>query len=99
VARFGGQPVEMAGMPQPPAGAQRLEIGVRPEFVRFDTSGVAVRVARVRDSGRQRIVDTEAHGTIIRLLVPEGAPLPAGDTFVRFDPRFTQLYADGWLAS
>ncbi len=99
VVRFAGQAIEMAAAPKPPAGAQRLEIGVRPEFVRFDTNGIAVKVARVRDSGRQRIVDAEAHGTIVRLLVPEGMPIPTGDTCVRFDPRFTQLYADGWIAS
>jgi glycerol transport system ATP-binding protein len=98
VARFGGHAIEMTSTPKPPAGAQRLEIGVRPEFVRFDASGIAVHVARVRDSGRQRIVETEAHGSTIRLLVAEGVPIPQGDAFVRFDPRFTQLYADGWIA-
>ena len=36
----------------------RLEIGVRPEFVSFDTDGVPVDVIKVADAGRYRIVDT-----------------------------------------
>ena len=99
VVRFAGQPVELATTPQPPAAATRLEIGVRPEFVHFDSRGVAVRVARVRDSGRYRIVETERDAVTIRLLVAEGEPLPSGSAFLRFDPKFTQLYADGWIAS
>jgi glycerol transport system ATP-binding protein len=97
VARFAGHPIEFAAVPKPPAAATRLEIGVRPEFVRFATDGIQVRVVRVRDNGRYRIVETERDGVTIRLLVGEGTPLPADSAFVRFDPRFTQLYADGWM--
>jgi hypothetical protein len=32
----------------------------------------------------------------IKLLVGEGEQVPAERAFVRFDPAFTQLYADGW---
>jgi glycerol transport system ATP-binding protein len=99
VARFGNRPVDLASKPKPPAAAKRLEIGVRPEFVRFDDNGIPVRVVRVRDSGRYRIVETEAEGTTIRLLVAEGQLMPRGDAYLRFDPKFTQLYADGWIAS
>jgi glycerol transport system ATP-binding protein len=99
VVRFDGHPVPLATTPRPPAAATRLEIGVRPEFVRFDRDGIPVQVTRVRDSGRYRIVDTEHGQVTIRLLVAEGAPLPSGGAFLRFDPKFTQLYADGWIAS
>jgi glycerol transport system ATP-binding protein len=99
VARFGGHAVELAAAPKPPADAKRLEIGVRPEFVRFDSIGIPARVARVRDSGRYRIVETESENVTIRLLVAEGAPLPSGSAHLRFDPKFTQLYADGWIAA
>ena len=72
---------------------------MRPEFVRFDTDGIPVRVVRVRDSGRYRIVETEAESVTIRLLVGEGQQLPRNAAHLRFDPKFTQLYADGWIAS
>ncbi len=96
-ARFLGHPVELASPPPaPPAGA-RLEVGVRPEFVRFAGSGIPVRVERISDTGRQRIVETRSGEVVIRLLVDEGQPIPSGDAFLRFDPERTQLYADGWI--
>jgi glycerol transport system ATP-binding protein len=99
VVRFAGHAVELATVPKPSPAAQRLEIGVRPEFVRFDSDGIAVRVVRVRDNGRYRIVETERDAVTIRLLVAEGEALPSDSAFLRFDPKFTQLYADGWIAS
>jgi glycerol transport system ATP-binding protein len=99
VARFAGHAVELGAPPKPPASAQRLEIGVRPEFVRFASDGIQVRIARVRDSGRYRIVETERDGATIRLLVGEGQQIPHDTAHLRFDPKFTQLYADGWIAS
>jgi glycerol transport system ATP-binding protein len=99
IARFGGHAVELASVPKPPESGKRLELGVRPEFVRFDTDGIPVRVVRVRDSGRYRIVETEAESVTIRLLVGEGQQLPRNAAHLRFDPKFTQLYADGWIAS
>ena len=99
VARFAGHPVALASAAKPPASAKRLELGVRPEFVRFDTDGIPVKVARVRDGGRYRIVETECDAVTIRLLVGEGQQLPRSTAHLRFDPQFTQLYADGWIAS
>jgi glycerol transport system ATP-binding protein len=106
VARFAGHVVEIAApLKAPPAGA-RLEIGVRPEFVKFAQDGIPVRILKVADSGRYRIVDTTADAeaasttttTIIKLLVAEGTPLPSEHAFLRFDPAYTQLYVDGWIA-
>jgi glycerol transport system ATP-binding protein len=99
VPRFAGIPVEVASPPKaPPAGA-RLEIGVRPEFVRFGADGIPVRVLRVRDSGRYRIVETQHEATTIKLLVGEGKDLPSETGHLQFDRAHTQLYADGWIAS
>ena len=56
-----------------------------------------MRIVKVSDTGRHRIVETR-HGDVpIRLLVPEGAPLTEEDAHVRFDPAHTQVYADGWM--
>ena len=104
-ARFAGYPVELAGKPKPPPAGARLEIGVRPEFVHIGANGgIPVRIVRVMDNGRYRIVETEhatseTGSTTIRLLVAETASLPAGTAHLRFDPKRTQLYADGWIAS
>jgi len=98
VARFAGQPVRTANsVARAPAGA-RTELGVRPEFVRFASAGIPVRVAAVSDAGRHQIVETRHGDTVIRLLVDEAEPVPADSAHVGFDAAFTQLYVDGWLA-
>jgi glycerol transport system ATP-binding protein len=79
----------------------RLEIGIRPEFIKFNgvESGPAipVEVTKVADAGRFRIVETRAKEHRIRLLVPEGDPIPSGAAQIKFDPKHTHLYRDGWL--
>jgi glycerol transport system ATP-binding protein len=96
VARFAGRPVPTANGAGASAG--RAEIGVRPEFVRFSADGVPVRVVRVADAGRHRIVETRHGESVIRLLLGERAEVPAESAHVSFDPAFTNLYVDGWLA-
>jgi glycerol transport system ATP-binding protein len=100
VARFAGQPVGVIPpRAAPPAGA-RLELGVRPEFVHLAGEGVPVQVAKVSDAGRHRVVETRHDcGTLIRLLLDEGRPVPEGRVFLRFDPASTQLFADGWTTA
>ena len=78
-----------------PAGA-RIEVGVRPEFVSFADAGLPVTIGKVADAGRYRIVETRHEAHTIRLLVGEGAPVPAERGFLHFDPAHTHLYADGW---
>ncbi len=95
-AVFAGNAVTVAN---PVARAEgRLEIGVRPEFVSFGSDGIPATVTGVADAGRYRIVDTQAAGFRIRVLVDEGAALPSGTTHLVFDPIQTRLYRDGWLA-
>ena len=76
----------------------RVEIGVRPEFVRFSAAGIPVHVVRVSDIGRHKIVETRHGGTAIRLLLEEQASVPSEHACVSFDPAHTHLYVDGWLA-
>jgi len=79
------------------AEGKTLEIGVRPEFVRLSESGIPVTVTKVSDAGRFRVVETAAQGSVIRLLLPDGASVPSGVAHVSFDPAKTRIYADGWL--
>ena len=87
-------------IPKPRVDA-RLELGVRPEFVKFvdpgSADGLPVSVVNVRDTGRHRIVETDFAGHKVRALVPAGVPVPEGKTRIRFDPEHTQIYADGWI--
>ena len=85
---------------QPKAGA-KLELGVRPEFVTFvepgTANGLPADVVSVRDTGRNRIVQTDFAGHKVRALVPEGMPVPEGRAGIRFDPNHTQIYANSWI--
>jgi glycerol transport system ATP-binding protein len=97
VARVAGRPVSTSNAPGAGVAAQRTDIGVRPEFVRFADEGIPVRVTRVSDAGRHRIVETQHADQVIRLLVGEGERVPEGQGHVVFDPAYTHLYTDGWL--
>jgi glycerol transport system ATP-binding protein len=99
VPRYAGIAIETTSPPRPPTDAKKLEIGVRPEFIRFADTGVPVRVERISDVGRFRIVDARHGAQLIKLLVAEGAPVPAEAGHLRFDPARTQVYADGWIVN
>ncbi|MEO1316509.1 MAG: TOBE domain-containing protein, partial [Pseudomonadota bacterium] len=77
----------------------KIELGVRPEFVRLtsdQSNSLPVRVRRVEDVGRHKIVRAECFGREINILAPEGASIGADDTRVAFDPRGINVYADDW---
>lgn len=83
--------------PPSPAGVTgNAELGVRPEFIRFDPEGMPVEMRRVADVGRYRIVDAALDGHPFKIYCPEGAEVPADDARVVFDPAHTSVYVDGW---
>jgi len=95
--RIGTHAIAVQNRPAAALNGQRVEIGVRPEFVSFANEGLPVEIVKVADAGRYRIVDAR-HGTSrINVLVTDGAALPGEGARVRFDPAHTRLYADGWL--
>ena len=97
-AYLGKTPIHTANGPGGARG-DRIEIGVRPEFVTFADKGLPVDVVSVADTGRSQIADVSHGGLRFKLVVPEGQPIPADRGHVAFDPNFTRLYADGWLIS
>jgi glycerol transport system ATP-binding protein len=103
---FLGNAVPVGDQIKVPNDGGKLEIGIRPEFIKFNgpanpmgegDAAIPVEVTKVADAGRFRIVETRAQGHRIRLLVPEGDPIPSGAAQLRFDPKHTHLYRDGWL--
>ncbi len=75
----------------------KVEIGVRPEYARLVAEGgLPVRIRRIEDIGRHRIVRAEMFGTDINILAPEGQPITPDMTRVLFDPRGINVYADDW---
>jgi glycerol transport system ATP-binding protein len=76
-------------------GRPKLEMGVRPEYIRLGDTGIPAKIARVEDAGRFRIVRTVVEGYPITVIAEEGEQIPA-DPHITFDPAGVHLYADGW---
>jgi len=98
-AIFAGHSVDTVNAAAYKGNGTVLELGVRPEFVSFADDGIPVEVVKVLDVGRYRIVETQQSGNKIKMLVPEGEPIPTGAAYIRFDPRHSQIYEDGWMVS
>jgi len=94
VARVGGEDVPLGAEYAPPKG--RVQIGVRPEFVRLGDEGLPVTVTRVEDVGRHRIARLDFEGIALNAILPEGAGLPAEGVRARFEPETINVYSDDW---
>ena len=76
----------------------KVEIGVRPEFCSFsdDGSGLMVKVKRIEDVGRHKIVRTSIAGIELNVISPSSARIPADTCHVKFDLSAINVYVDGW---
>ena len=74
----------------------RGKIGIRPEHVTLSaTEGLPIRIARVEDVGRHRLVRAELQGQTLNIVVPEGAGLPA-EPRAYFTAQKINVYAGDW---
>ncbi len=99
IVRFAGHAVETANAAAARANGKRLQLGVRPEFVRLAENGLPIDIVKVLDAGRDRIVETRAAGSTIKLLAREDEAIPENKAHVRFDPAQTRIYEDGWMVT
>lgn len=80
---------------------RKLEIGVRPEFLKLGRSNgngaLEVRVDTVEDLGNYKIATVRLDGHLLKVKVPEQQEIPADRAFLSFTPKYTKLYADGLL--
>ena len=75
----------------------RVQIGIRPEYVTLTAGdGLPFALTRIEDVGRHRIVRGTVGGQLVNVVVPEGQPLGADLTHVRFAPERINVYADDW---
>jgi glycerol transport system ATP-binding protein len=93
-AKLGSQIIDLPGAANIGAGA-KIELGVRPEYVRVGTAGLPVSIRRVEDIGRLKIVRAELEGREVSAVVPEGGTIPT-DPHISFDPKGINVYADSW---
>ena len=95
-ASFAGNVLQTAS-PLPTADNERVEVGVRPEFVRFDDSGFAVEIVKIDDLGRYKIVVVRCNDSTLKMIVDEDIRIPSESPRISFDPEYTRLYTDGWV--
>ncbi|MFJ6947300.1 ABC transporter ATP-binding protein [Streptomyces wuyuanensis] len=86
-------------IPQSPA---RLQVGVRPEYVKVVTepgpNTFPGRLRSVTDQGAQRVLEVEVAGQLVRTKTPREEGVPAGEGVLVHLPRAKVLpYADGRL--
>ena len=77
--------------------SDRIELGIRPEFVRFTNGGepgVPVTIETVDDVGRHRIVKVRLADHLLNVIVPEGQELAASDHHIAFDSDKCGIYAN-----
>ncbi len=96
MARIAGAEVALGGSFGPAEG--RVQIGVRPEFVRLSADGACIpaRITQIEDVGRHRIVRLNVAGSDVAAIVDEGAPIPADARGITFDPGGVNVYVDDW---
>ena len=75
----------------------KKEIGIRPEFVSFGKEGIPVKVLKVSNTGRHKIVDTECKSGKIKVLSQSSKDIPSGSAYLTFNKKFTYAYGDSWI--
>ncbi|WP_421695902.1 ABC transporter ATP-binding protein [Aestuariivirga sp.] len=93
-AHVGGMPIELGFAPRIPAG-QKAELGIRPEFMEISRTGMPLRIQKVEDIGRLKIVRADFAGQTVSIVVKEDAEIPA-DPHVVFQPQGINIYANSW---
>ena len=93
-ARVGAQTISLSGIPQIGHSTQ-IELGIRPEFVKLGREGMPIRVDKIEDIGRYRIVRAGFEGQKLAVVVGEDEDIPA-DPRVTFDPKAIGIFADSW---
>ena len=76
----------------------KIQIGIRPEFTRLSAGndGLEVKIRRVEDVGRHKIVRADFFGNEINIIADEGAEISADMNRVTFDPSAINVYANDW---
>jgi len=99
VARIGPHQITLGRAVTAPAGAKKIELGIRPEFITLNGSadGIPVKVKRVEDTGRFQIARVELEGTPLAVIMPEDARIDGDVARLSVDKKHLHVYADGHL--
>jgi glycerol transport system ATP-binding protein len=78
---------------------KKVEVGIRPEFLRVGTGGqgLKVNVLRIEDAGSRRIVRAELGGLPIVAIAAEDEAVSVGSLSLVLDPEHVHIYVDSKL--
>lgn len=94
-AHVGGAEIALGQGYGPLSG--KVEIGIRPEFARLSQSeGLPVKVRRVEDVGRHKIIRADMFGQEINIIAGEDDRISPDMNRVSFDASQVNVYADDW---
>lgn len=92
--QIGGDALKLGYAPDIGKG-KTIELGIRPEFIEITREGLPVRIRKVEDIGRLKIVRAELAGQPVSIALKEDTDIPA-DPHVTFRPEGIHIYADSW---
>ena len=75
----------------------KTQIGIRPEFIKFSNDGIPVKIKRVSDTGRHKVIDTECSSGSIKILANSSTEIPSDSAHITFEQKYTYVYGDDWI--
>ena len=98
-ARIGDSTITLGSSYPKFSSEKKVEIGIRPEFLRIahGGQGLKVKVLRVEDAGSRRIVRAELGGVPIAAIAGEDEAVPTGCLSLEPDPGHVHVYVDSKL--
>ena len=94
---FSGTNIEIEKEPSAHKTYSKTQIGIRPEFVSFSNTGLAVKVLKVNNAGRHKIIDIECDGGKLKMISSVATTIPSGTAYVKFNSKYTYVYGDDWI--
>ena len=80
-----------------------LKLGIRPEFVQLndepEDGTLPATISAVEDLGNYKIVRAKLGPEELAIKLREEQPVPSGQAFIGFPPRWTKIYADDRLVA
>jgi glycerol transport system ATP-binding protein len=98
-ARLGKQEIDLGRAYPEVAQSAKVELGVRPEYVRLGNGagGISARVLKVDDIGRYRVVRVDVDGHTLNAIADEDVEIADDRASLAFDPTNVHIYADSRL--
>ena len=93
---FGGQKISIHNAIKK-SNFSKTQIGIRPEFISFSKDGIPVKIRRISNTGRHKIIDTECNGGNIKILSNASTEIPSGSVHITFNQKYTYIYGDNWI--